>query len=268
MLSLLSKKEYSREEYWFQYFENGKKLTDSIIDPTWFVLFELLRPKIEKLEEKIKAIIIKQQKIKIYPLPKYVFSSFLITSAENLKVVILGQDPYFNCEDYKGKYVPQAMGLSFSVPNDIIIPSSLRNIFSNLIKFKHIKNMPKSGNLWFWATQGCLMLNTIMTVEDGQKESHQSLWKDISTQILSYIVKHFKDIIFLIWGSHAYEKINNINIDTLDALQNHHLIISSHPSGLSANKPFKQFPAFMDQDHFGKVNEILEKKGKTKILWQ
>ena len=85
MLSLLSKKEYSQEECWFQYFENGKKLTNSITDPTWFLLFELLRPKIEKLEEKIKAIIIKQQKIKIYPLFRIMNDQNLLNFCKNHK---------------------------------------------------------------------------------------------------------------------------------------------------------------------------------------
>jgi len=130
-----------------------------------------------------------------------------------------------------------------------------------MVKFGVIKKKPKSGNLWLWAVQGCLMLNTILTVEDGKKEAHAKLWEWFTDYVIQYISMYMKNIVFLLWGSYAYKKINLIDQDK------HHVIISSHPSGLSANKPFQQYPAFMHQDHFGKTNEFLKNIGKEPIVW-
>lgn len=186
----------------------------------------------------------------------------MITKASNLKVVFIGQDPYFNHEEYQGKYVPQAMGLSFSVPDGIAIPSSLNNIYSNMIKYGHIKKAPITGNLWFWAAQGCLMLNSALTVEDNTKESHLKMWEWFTDYIIQYISQYMDNIVFVLWGGYAYKKINMIDLDK------HSTIISSHPSGLSAHKPFQNYPAFMNEDHFGKINTYLKKSGKQKIIWE
>ena len=131
-----------------------------------------------------------------------------------------------------------------------------------MIKYGHLKEKPKSGNLWYWASQGCLMLNAALTVEDGTKESHIKLWEWMTDYVITYISQHMNGIIFILWGAYAYKKINLIDLDK------HHAIISSHPSGLSANKPFQNYPAFMNEDHFGKINEILEKSNRNKILWE
>jgi len=217
-------------------------------------------PKFAKLNAKLKELS-KNKSLKIYPLPSHLLSGFMITKAFDLKVVFVGQDPYFNCEEHQGRYVPQAMGLSFSVPHGVQIPSSLRNVFLNMIKYGHIKSMPESGNLWFWAAQGCLMLNAALTVEDGTKEAHLGHWEWFTNYVIQYISQNIDDIIFVLWGGYAYKKINMIDLDR------HHTIISSHPSGLSANKPFRDYPAFMNEDSFGKINQILKKTGRTPIMW-
>ena len=261
-LSTLTKRQYAKLDRWNNFFDNSD-LYDIPYDPSWIILFAQLKsnPSFTKLNNKLKRLVKLNNKIKIYPHPSYVFKAFSITSLNDVKVVFIGQDPYFNHEVHKNRYVPQAMGLSFSVPHDIKIPSSLSNIYANLLKFGHIKKKPNTGNLWFWAYQGCLMLNTALTVEDGTQNSHSNLWQWFSDFIIKYISTHMKNIIFVIWGSKAYAKISLIDLDI------HHTIISSHPSGLSANKPFKHYPPFMDVDHFGKINNILKELGCRKILW-
>ena len=106
------------------------------------------------------------------------------------------------------------------------------------------------------------MLNTALTVEDGSKKSHTNLWLWFTDYIIEYISTYMNDVIFVLWGGDAYKKISLIDLDK------HHTIISSHPSGLSANRPFRTYPSFMDEDHFGKINEILVSTNRTKILWE
>lgn len=262
-ISTLTKKQYAKLDRWIDFFNNNDNLYNIPYDPSWTILFAQLKsnPKFDILNNKLKKLIKQNNKIKIYPHPSHLFKAFSITPINDLKVVFIGQDPYFNHEVYENRYVPQAMGLSFSVPDDVKIPCSLSNIYLNLVKFGHLKRKPISGNLWFWAYQGCLMLNTALTVEDDSKNSHSKLWQWFTDCVINYISTYMKDIIFVIWGSKAYEKISLIDLDK------HHTIISSHPSGLSANKPFKTYPSFMDEDHFGKINNILEILGHRKILW-
>lgn len=254
-IATLTKKNYSQFKNWNDYFNSGKDLTDIKYHPSWIVLFaKLLKdPKYKRINDKLKEVVSRNNKIKIYPSPSHLTSAFMITKAANLRAVFIGQDPYFHCD--------QAMGLSFSVPHDVAIPSSLENIYANMLKYGHIKKMPKSGNLWFWAVQGCLMLNAALTVEDGTKESHLKLWECCTDYIIQYISQNMDNIIFVLWGSYALKKLNMIDLDK------HHTIISSHPSGLSANKPLQNYPAFMDEDHFGKINKFLIKSGRSKILW-
>lgn len=269
----LDKKRYSKVENWYNFYRNNKSLYDLLYDPSWTILFANLKkfPKFKKIDEKLRQLIKNNSKIKIYPFPSFVFKAFSVTTADQLKVVIVGQDPYFNCEYIHNDseennntitYVPQAMGLSFSVPHGIKKPSSLINIHENLVKFGHIKKKPASGNLWYWAYQGVLLLNTALTVIDGQKKSHSSLWEWFTDYIIKYISDNMKGIIFVLWGGDAYSKISLINQDL------HYTIISSHPSGLSVNKQFKNYPAFADEDHFGKINEILQNTNRTPILWE
>lgn len=271
----LTKEKYQKEERWNDFFKNGKSLNSLVnYHPDWTVLFAGIRAnkKFKETSDKLKKIVAKNEKIKIFPFPRYVFSAFSATPASSVKVVIIGQDPYFHCiepnndryvlDPLNNKYVPEAMGLSFSVPHGIKIPSSLDNIYNNMIKFGHIKGKPKSGNLWFWAAQGCLMLNAALTVEDQTKEAHIKMWEWMTDSAIQYISDHMTDIIFVFWGAYAYKKIELINIDK------HHTIISSHPSGMSAHKKFQNYPAFMEEDHFGKINQILEKTQRTKILWE
>lgn len=263
-VATLTASEYGETERWDKFFDSGKTLRDVEYDLSWFVMFSYLMKdaRFDKINEKLKALVQKDKNIKIFPFPSYVFKAFQLTKASEVKVVIIGQDPYFNCEYHDGKYIPQAMGFSFSVPHGVGIPSSLNNMYENMKKNKQIKKIPESGNLWFWAVQGCLMLNAALTVEDKTKEAHLKIWEWFTNYVIEYISTNMDNIVFVLWGAYAYEKIKLIDESR------HHVIVSSHPSGLSANRPFRTYPSFMDQDSFGKINKQLEKYGKKKILWE
>lgn len=201
-------------------------------------------------------------KVKIYPYPDLVFNALNATPLDKIKIVILGQDPYHDCECHGEVEVPQAMGLSFSVPKGMKIPSSLKNIYKNLQKFKHIKNIPTHGNLSFWAYQGCLMLNTILTVQKGCPDGHKGKWSKLTDELIEFISTNTTNVVFLLWGKNAYEKYNLIDN------KKHKIIVSSHPSGLSCNTKFKSFNCFNDEDHFGKANEYLRKHNKSEVLFE
>jgi uracil-DNA glycosylase len=259
----ISKESYSKYDTWNSFYEKHNSIKNSLTNVSWNKLFKEFifeDARFSDIENALKELVNKQ--LQIYPLPSHVFNAFNITSLDDLKVVIIGQDPYFNCEYYNKKVIPQATGLSFSVPSGFNIPSSLRNIFMNQLKFNQMYSAPKSGDLTFWACQGCLMLNTALTVVDNQKNCHSKMWRWVTDMIIKYISDQCEYVVFVVWGSPAYSKINLIDLDKHDA------IISSHPSGLSANKGMKNYSSFNGQDHFGLINTCLEKHGKSKILWQ
>jgi uracil-DNA glycosylase len=197
----------------------------------------------------------------IFPYPNDVFNAFTYTTLDNLKVVILGQDPYPGSEMINNIKTPQAMGLSFSVPDNINIPASLRNVFKNLKNFNHIPNIPTCGNLTKWAQQGCLLLNTALTVTEGTPGSHTKHWEVITDTIIKYISDNTTNVMFVLWGAPAIKKLHLI--DTTK----HQTSISSHPSYFSCYKPVGQYPSFSTTDHFGACNTYLSQKGKTIIDW-
>ena len=131
----------------------------------------------------------------MYPLPDLLFNAFHLTDLHKLSVVLIGQDPYFNCDEELN--CPEAMGLSFSIPIGIKIPSSLQNIFKNLLKFGHIDEIPKHGNLESLALQGCLMLNSSLSVLGGSeyKNCHQYVWKWFTDEIIKYISNRTKNVV-------------------------------------------------------------------------
>ena len=256
---------YSKLKEWdeIQNFKLDKIYVHNSWEPMFVQLFENKDRK-KKIEDKINTTLVElDDKTKLYPKHDYIFRAFQLTRFDNLKVVIIGQDPYFNSEFYKEWRVPQAYGLSFSVPHDFPIPSSLKNIYKNLQNFGHIKKIPNHGCLDFWAFQGVLMLNTSLTVLDGDsnKNCHSSTWKSFTDEIIKYISDNCKGVIFVLWGAEAFKKTSLINLDL------HEIIVSSHPSGLSNNKKMGNHDAFVEHDHFGKINSYLDKYKKTKIIW-
>ena len=184
-----------------------------------------------------------------YPPINTIFKAFKLCSFNSLKVVILGQDPYHG--------EAQADGLSFSVPKGIKHPPSLINIFKELKTDLNI-NYPKDGNLNSWASQGVLLLNSTLTVEENKPGSHQKKgWEVFTNQIIRTISNNKNNIVFMLWGN--YSKTKSKIID-----QSRHLILTSgHPSPLSANRGY-----WFDNKHFSKTNKYLGEKNFKKINWK
>ena len=183
----------------------------------------------------------------IYPSMYDIFNSMKITSLDNLKVVLLGQDPYHN----EG----QAMGLSFSVPDGVDIPPSLVNIYKEIKSELNI--LPKTtGNLTGWAKQGVLLLNAVLTVRAHQANSHKGKgWEFFTDSIIKKISNEKEHVVFLLWGGNARSKKPLID-------PNKHLILEcAHPSPLSA------YNGFFGCGHFIKTNEYLTKWGIEPIDW-
>ena len=189
-----------------------------------------------------------QQGKVIYPAVHEIFSALQQTPFEQVKVVILGQDPYHG----EG----QAHGLSFSVPKGIKTPPSLVNIYKELQADIGI-DQPQHGNLQAWAQQGVLLLNAVLTVEQQQAGSHQGQgWEQFTDKIISEINKNSEHVVFLLWGAYAQRKGKMI-----DATK--HLVLKSvHPSPLSA------YRGFLGCKHFSQTNDYLQQWGKTPIDWQ
>ena len=183
----------------------------------------------------------------IYPSMFDIFNSMKITAFSDIKVVLLGQDPYHN----QG----QAMGLSFSVPEGIDKPPSLVNMFKEL-KSELGVEINKSGDLTGWAKQGVLLLNTVLTVREHQPNSHKGKgWEQFTDSIIKKISDLKQGVVFLLWGANARSKKALID-------KNKHLILEcAHPSPLSA------YNGFFGSGHFKKTNEYLIKMGKTPIDW-
>lgn len=184
----------------------------------------------------------------IYPPQKDVFNAFRYTEFNQVKVVILGQDPYHGPN--------QAHGLSFSVRPGIPAPPSLMNMYKELANDIPGFTIPQHGCLQSWAEQGVLLLNTVLTVEAGQAHSHANLgWETFTDRVISVLNEKREGIVFLLWGSHAQKKGNII--DT----QRHHVLKSPHPSPLSAHR------GFLGCHHFSKTNQLLTQKGQSPIDW-
>lgn len=185
----------------------------------------------------------------IYPPEADVFSAFKLTDFTNLKVVIIGQDPYHGPN--------QAHGLSFSVRPGVAIPPSLRNMYKELALEYPDFQMPKHGCLESWATQGVLLLNTVLTVVANQPNSHRHLgWEQFTDNVIRAISDKAEPVVFLLWGSHAMKKQKLIDSDK------HHILTAPHPSPLSAHR------GFLGCGHFMAANQWLQAQGKTTIDWQ
>jgi uracil-DNA glycosylase len=184
----------------------------------------------------------------VYPKVENVYNAMLYTSFDNVKVVILGQDPYHG--------PGQAHGLCFSVETSVDIPPSLRNIFKEQSMDLNIKQ-PKSGNLSKWAKQGVFLLNTVLTVEHSKPNSHANRgWETFTDSLVSAISREKEHVVWMLWGAPAQKKKSLINAGK-------HLILEApHPSPLSAHR------GFFGSKHFSKSNEYLKSKNKEPIEWQ
>lgn len=183
-----------------------------------------------------------------YPKGSDIFAAFEYCHFNDVKVVILGQDPYHG--------VNQANGLCFSVKDDVKMPPSLINIFKE-IEQDVGQSFPSTGNLERWANQGVLLLNATLTVRAHEAGSHQKKgWEQFTDQVISKISKNRENVIFLLWGGFAKKKVKLI--DT----KKHHIITSGHPSPLSANRGY-----WFGNKHFSKTNAILKEMKQKPISW-
>lgn len=186
--------------------------------------------------------------VTVYPPHKDVFNAFRLTELGDIKVVILGQDPYHGPN--------QAHGLAFSVLPGVAIPPSLLNMYKELEQDIPGFQRPQHGFLESWAKQGVLLLNTVLTVEAGKAHSHARFgWETFTDNVISAINTHREGVIFLLWGSHAQKKGSIIDA------QRHHVLKAPHPSPLSAHR------GFFGCQHFSKANALLSQAGQTPIDW-
>lgn len=182
-----------------------------------------------------------------YPPGSKIFNAFNTTPFDQVKVVVLGQDPYHE--------PGQAMGLSFSVPDGVPLPPSLRNIYQE-IRAELGGETPVSGDLTRWAKQGVLLLNATLTVRQGQAASHQRRgWETFTDAAIQLLANEREHLVFLLWGAYAGAKAQFINP------QRHLILRSAHPSPLSAHR------GFFGNHHFQLANDYLIRCGQTPIAW-
>ena len=184
----------------------------------------------------------------VYPPYEDIFNAFKFTPLSEVKVVILGQDPYHE----KG----QAHGLAFSTPEGRPIPRSLKNIFKE-INLEYGYPIPSSGCLEDWARQGVFLLNTVLTVEEGNANSHSKCgWQTFTDNVIRILNNQSQPIVFLLWGKQAEKK------KELITNRNHLVLITSHPSPFSARR------GFLGSNHFKLANEFLKENGLDEIMWE
>lgn len=186
------------------------------------------------------------QNIQVFPPQDLVFNAFNLCEPKQVKVVILGQDPYHK----EG----QAHGLSFSVPDGVTTPPSLKNIFKELHNDTGV--MKESSNLSPWAQQGVLLLNSVLTVEEARPGSNKDFgWEKFTDTVIQTISEKNENVVFILWGTYAQKKKALIDSDK-------HLVLTSvHPSPLSAHR------GFFGNKHFSKTNKYLKKHKKEEIKW-
>lgn len=184
---------------------------------------------------------------KIYPTPENVFNALNLVKFDDVKVVIIGQDPYHQ--------PGQAHGLSFSVQNGVKIPPSLVNIYKEIESETGNKSCT-NGDLTAWAKQGVLLLNSVLTVREGEPNSHKNMgWEQITSKVVELLSNREKPVVFLLWGANAISIGQKIN------RQKHLVLTSAHPSPLSA------YNGFFGCNHFIKTNEFLIKNNMQPINW-
>ncbi|OQA75112.1 MAG: Uracil-DNA glycosylase [Candidatus Dependentiae bacterium ADurb.Bin246] len=214
---------------------------------TWEDIIDLEKQKdyYKKLKEEIDK---RYETTTVFPEKQNIFKAFSLTKLDNLKVVILGQDPYHG--------FGQAQGLAFSTPANIKNPPSMQNILKEIQSDLGKKSICEDGDLTPWAKQGVLLLNTILTVEEAKPKSHHNLgWEVFTDNIIKYISDNCEDTIFILWGSPAISKTKLID------RKKHHILTAPHPSPLSS------YRGFFGCKHFSQTNNILKSLNKEAIIW-
>ena len=219
---------------------------DVKIADSWKVVLkdEFSKPYFEKLVEFVKD---EKSKFTIYPPGSSIFSAFEQTALQEVKVVILGQDPYHGEN--------QAHGLCFSVLKGIEVPPSLRNIYKEINSDLGFE-IPNHGDLTAWAKQGVLLLNATLTVRANQAGSHQGKgWEIFTDKVIESVSENCENVVFLLWGNYARSK------KTLIDTNRHKILEAPHPSPLSCHR------GFFNCKHFSKANEYLKLHNKSTIDW-
>ncbi len=227
-VALMSYKEVQIEESW-------KKILREEFEKEYFI----------QLKKELKAY--KKAGQMIYPPGPMIFHAFDLTPFDKVKVVIIGQDPYHS--------PGQAMGLCFSVPKGVKIPASLRNIYKELYQDVGAK-IPHHGDLSSWATQGVLLLNSVLTVTHKKPGSHKNIgWQNFTNRVIQTLSEKKENLVFLLWGNYAKSKGKLID------QERHAVLTSPHPSPLAGN-------GFFGNRHFSRTNELLTRHGHEPINWQ
>lgn len=231
----------------------------------WIPIFQS-EEKLQEIEKKVEAIRAQFDGIaKIFPPPSLVFNAFNYFEPSRCRVIIIGQDPYHG----EG----QAMGLSFSVPDNLPLPPSLRNIFKEMIidiKFdgnkleydndtSNLSDLPTSGDLTYLANQGVLLLNRALTVRESKANSNRNLWQDFTKDIFVNLLTKCNGIVVMLWGNDAKDLMKGVNPEIV---KKHLILTAAHPSPLAANRG-----GWFGTRHFSKANTYLESKGLEKIEW-
>ncbi|MBK8054308.1 MAG: uracil-DNA glycosylase [Saprospiraceae bacterium] len=217
------------------------------IAPSWrdALKDEFLSPYFDQLAERLKSD--KLNGKTVFPPGHLIFNAYNSVSPSDVKVVIIGQDPYHN--------PGEAMGLSFSVPKGVTVPPSLRNIYKELANDTGFK-IPVHGDLTSWTQQGVFLLNAVLTVEKNKPASHRDYgWQSFTDHTIQQLSTQYKNIVFMLWGNFAKNKKSLID----DA--KHKVLEAAHPSPLAGN-------AFQGCKHFSKANQYLISVGKSPIDWQ
>jgi uracil-DNA glycosylase len=217
-----------------------------LLEPSWKdkLASELEKPYFTELRERVRQAYLERT---VYPHPQNVFRAFALCPFASVRVVILGQDPYHG--------PGQAHGLSFSVPDDVRIPPSLKNIYKEIADDVGTP-IPESGDLERWAKQGVLLLNATLTVEQGQPGSHQGWgWEEFTNAVIETISTESEHVVFLLWGKYAQAKESLID-------ESKHLVLKApHPS------PFSAHSGFFGCRHFSQANAYLKAHGRSPIEW-
>ena len=214
---------------------------------TWEDIIDLEKQKdyYKSLEKEINK---RYKTTTVFPEKQNIFKAFSLTKLDDVKVVILGQDPYHG--------FGQAQGLAFSTPANIKNPPSMQNILKEIQSDLGKKSICEDGDLTPWAKQGVLLLNTILTVEEAKPKSHHNLgWEVFTDNIIKYISDNCEDTIFILWGSPAISKTKLID------RKKHHILTAPHPSPLSS------YRGFFGCKHFSQTNNILKSLNKEAIIW-
>ena len=211
---------------------------------------EILAEEMQKdYYQELQAFVQKRRaEVRVFPEEKNVFTALELTPFESVKVVILGQDPYHG--------FGQAHGLSFSVQKGTPLPPSLKNIYKELQEDIG-GELPTEGDLSHWAKQGVLLLNTVLTVEEGNANSHKGMgWERLTNHLIESLNELNHPVIFILWGKPAQDK------EKLITNPNHVILKAPHPSPLSA------YRGFFGSKPFSRVNDILIQHGQTPIRWK